>query len=135
MRRPPLVLDDYHLIREQKVHQAVEALLPALLLVITTREDPLLPLSRLRARGRLVELRAKDLRFTTAEAAAFLNQTMNLGLTPSEVSPRSRGRKGRRCDRERRHCIRRAEPTGRHLRLEPRTIPISCSPSSPTACS
>src|ERR687886_1264780 len=63
-----LVLDDYHVIDAQAVDQALTFLLehlpPRMHLVITTREDPQLPLARLRARGDLSELRATDLRFT-----------------------------------------------------------------------
>jgi LuxR family maltose regulon positive regulatory protein len=55
-------------------------------LVIATREDPALPLARLRAQGQLVELRAADLRFTPAEAAEFLNQAMGLHLAAAEVA-------------------------------------------------
>jgi LuxR family maltose regulon positive regulatory protein len=55
-------------------------------LVITTREDPALPLPRLRARGQLTELRAADLRFTPPEAAEFLNQVMGLDLSPDDVA-------------------------------------------------
>ena len=55
-------------------------------LVIATREDPPLPLARLRARGQLTELRAADLRFTPAEAAEFLNRTMGLGLSADDVT-------------------------------------------------
>jgi LuxR family maltose regulon positive regulatory protein len=80
-----LVLDDYHTIDSKPVDQALTFLLehlpPQVHLVITTREDPQLPLARLRARGNLTELRAADLRFTPAEAAAFLNQVMGLTLT------------------------------------------------------
>ena len=72
-----LILDDYHVIDSQVVDQAlaflVEHLPPQLHLVIATREDPSLPLARLRVRGQLTELRAADLRFTPAEAAEFLN--------------------------------------------------------------
>ena len=63
-----LVLDDYHVIDARAVDDALAFLLghlpPQMHLVITTREDPQLPLSRLRARGQLTELRAGDLRFT-----------------------------------------------------------------------
>jgi LuxR family maltose regulon positive regulatory protein len=52
---------------------------------MTTRADPALPLSRLRARGDLVEIRAADLRFTPDEAAAYLNESMDLALTPEDV--------------------------------------------------
>ena len=83
-----LVLDDYHVIEAQSVDQAlaflVEHLPPSMHLVIATREDPQLPLARLRARGQLTELRAADLRFTPAEAAEFLNQVMGLNLATAD---------------------------------------------------
>lgn len=85
-----LVLDDYHLIDAKPVDDALlfllEHLPPQLHLVIVTREDPPLPLARLRARGQLTEIRAGDLRFTEAEAAEFLNQAMDLDLTAEEVA-------------------------------------------------
>src|SRR4051794_26533329 len=75
-----LVLDDYHVIDGKPVDSALTFLLdhlpPHMHLVITTREDPQLPLARLRARGQLTELRITDLRFTLPEAAGFLNQVM-----------------------------------------------------------
>jgi LuxR family maltose regulon positive regulatory protein len=55
-------------------------------LVFATREDPHLPLSRLRASGQLFELRATDLRFATSEAADFLNQVMGLNLSPEDIT-------------------------------------------------
>jgi LuxR family maltose regulon positive regulatory protein len=55
-------------------------------LVMTSRTDPGFPISRLRARGQLLELRASDLRFTQAETSAFLQQTMNLTLTPDQIT-------------------------------------------------
>ena len=71
-----LVLDDYHLVDADPVHESVAFLLenlpPGLLLVVSGRADPPLPLARLRARGQLAELRAAELRFTTEEAAALL---------------------------------------------------------------
>ena len=80
-----LVLDDYHVIDAKPVDDALTFLLehlpPQMHLVITTREDPQLPLARFRARGQLTELRAADLRFTPAEAAEFLNQVMGLDLS------------------------------------------------------
>ena len=80
-----LVLDDYHLIEAQPIHQALTFLLehlpPQMHLVIATRDDPHLPLPRLRARGQLTELRATDLRFTSSEATEFLNQAMGLALS------------------------------------------------------
>ena len=54
--------------------------------MITTREDPSLSLARLRARNQLTELRANDLRFTTAEAAEFLNQVMRLNLSTEDIN-------------------------------------------------
>ena len=64
----------------------VEHLPPQMHLVIATREDPQLPLARLRARGHLTELRAADLRFTASEAAAFLNQVMGLSLSAADIA-------------------------------------------------
>jgi len=85
-----LILDDYHLIDAQPIHHALGFLLEHLPqqmhVVIATREDPLLPLARLRARGRLTELRASDLRFSHAEAADFLNRVMGLDLSAKDVA-------------------------------------------------
>src|SRR5690606_21574840 len=85
-----LVLDDYHVINDPSVHTAAAFLLNHLPtrmhVVIATREDPVLPLSRLRVRGQLTELRAIDLRFTSSEAAYFLNQAMGLTLTEADVT-------------------------------------------------
>src|SRR6185436_10462204 len=64
----------------------VEHLPPQLHLVIATRDDPPLPLARFRARGQLTELRATDLRFTSSEAAAFLNHMMGLRLSTDEIA-------------------------------------------------
>ena len=85
-----LVLDDYHLVKTTSIHDGIEYLLDhipaALHLVIITREDPPLFLSRLRGRGQLVEIRAADLRFTPQETTAFLNVSMGLDLAAQEVS-------------------------------------------------
>jgi LuxR family transcriptional regulator, maltose regulon positive regulatory protein len=85
-----LVLDDYHLIDSQPVDQAiaflVERLPPQMHLVIASREDPHLPLARLRARGNLTELRAADLRFTPDEATDFFNQVMGLNLSAEDIT-------------------------------------------------
>jgi LuxR family maltose regulon positive regulatory protein len=85
-----LVLDDYHVIDSKPVDEALTFLLehlpPQMHLVITTREDPHLPLARLRARGQLTELRAADLRFTPTEATDFLNQVMDLSLSAEDIS-------------------------------------------------
>jgi LuxR family maltose regulon positive regulatory protein len=85
-----LVFDDYHVITESAIHEAVAYLLdrlpPHLHLLITSRTDPLLPLPRLRARGQLTELRTADLRFTAQETADFLQQAMGLNLSSAQVS-------------------------------------------------
>ncbi|WP_129677063.1 LuxR C-terminal-related transcriptional regulator [Candidatus Chloroploca sp. Khr17] len=85
-----LVLDDYHALDAPSVDQALAFMLdympPQMHLVIATREDPPLPLARLRARDQLTEVRAADLRFTPTEAAAFLNQAMGLNLSAAEIA-------------------------------------------------
>jgi LuxR family maltose regulon positive regulatory protein len=85
-----LALDDYHLITSGAIHEAVTFLVDHvsenLCLVLATRADPPLPLARLRARGELTELRQSDLRFTTEEAAVFLNDLMGLGLSATDVA-------------------------------------------------
>jgi LuxR family maltose regulon positive regulatory protein len=85
-----LILDDYHVLDAKLVDQAVAFLLehlpPQMHLVIATREDPQLSLARLRARGHLNELRADDLRFSPAEAAAFLKQVMHLDLSAKDIT-------------------------------------------------
>jgi len=84
------VLDDYHVIEDKEVGKVLTFLLehlpPQMHLVITTREDPNLPLARLRARGQLTELRAVDLRFTQEEAAEFLDQVMGLNISAEDIA-------------------------------------------------
>ena len=85
-----LVLDDYHVTDAKPVNDAltflIEHLPPQMRLVIATREDPDLPLARLRGRGQLTELRAADLRFTPSEAAEFFNQAMGLTLSTENIT-------------------------------------------------
>jgi len=85
-----LVLDDYHSIDFQPVDQSLAFLIehqPSQMhLLIATREDPDLPLARMRARGQCTELRVADLRFTPAEAAEFLNRVMGLNLSEADVA-------------------------------------------------
>jgi len=85
-----IVLDDYHRIEMPAIHEALKFLLnppaPRLHLVISTQADPPLPLTRLRARGQLTEVRAADLRFSVDEAAEFLNDRMSLNLTWEQVA-------------------------------------------------
>ncbi len=85
-----LVLDDYHVIDSKLVDNAlaflVEHMPPQMHMVIATREDPALPLARLRVRNQLAEMRAADLRFTPAEAAEFLNRAMGLNLSTENIA-------------------------------------------------
>jgi LuxR family transcriptional regulator, maltose regulon positive regulatory protein len=85
-----LVLDDYHLVGAPEVHAAVGFLLehlpPTLHLVIASREDPPLPLPRLRAGRQLVEVRTADLGFSVQEAATLLGPGMGLRLDQAQVA-------------------------------------------------
>lgn len=85
-----LVLDDYHVITDHGIHKVVNFLLecqpPHMHLVIISRHDPLLQLSRLRGRGQITEIRQSELRFDVEEASAFLNQAMGLNLSAPEVA-------------------------------------------------
>lgn len=85
-----LVLDDYHVITAPAIHQAMAFLLehlpPQQHLLITSRIDPALPLSRLRAYGQIAEIRADDLRFTSDEVQLFFNQMMGLTLSNEEMA-------------------------------------------------
>jgi LuxR family maltose regulon positive regulatory protein len=85
-----LILDDYHYIVSQTIHEGILFLLehaPAHFhLVIATRADPPLPLARLRARSDMLEMRQSDLRFTTLEAADFLNHSMGLQISSEDVA-------------------------------------------------
>ena len=85
-----LILDDYHEIDSAEIDLALAFLLdhmpPNLHLVITSRADPGFPLSRLRARGQLTEVRIQDLRFTVEETAVFLQTVMGIPLTPEQIA-------------------------------------------------
>ena len=85
-----LVVDDLHVIQDQFVMKVLENLVanlpPLLHLVLLTREDPGLPLARVRANNRLTEIRAEDLRFSNAEAGCFLNETMGLSLSETDIA-------------------------------------------------
>ncbi|NDJ36267.1 MAG: AAA family ATPase [Chloroflexi bacterium] len=86
---PVIVLDDYHLISRFDTHDLLAFLLenppPGLHVVIGTREDPPLPLARMRARARMTEIREQALRFRPEEAGAFLTQTMHLSLSAGAI--------------------------------------------------
>lgn len=85
-----LVLDDYHVIESLPIDQAIAFTLthlpPQMHLVIVGRMDPSLPLSRLRARGQMTEIRAHDLRFRLGETAVFLNQILDIEISTQEVA-------------------------------------------------
>ena len=84
-----LILDDYHIIQTTGIDKALTYLIEHLPiqmhLVIVTRDDPALPLARLRARGQLNEIRATDLRFNVSETTEFLNQAMKLDLSAEDI--------------------------------------------------
>ncbi|MCP4415993.1 MAG: helix-turn-helix transcriptional regulator [Chloroflexi bacterium] len=84
-----LVLDDFHVINEEKVHEIVQFVLqnqpPPLHLIITSRTEPPWPLARWRARGDMVELRGGDLRFTLEETTLFLNNVMGFDLPLPQI--------------------------------------------------
>jgi len=85
-----LILDDYHVIESPPIDKAITYLLkhqpPQMHLVIASRIDPSWPLSNLRARGQMKEIRADDLRFSPEEATAFLNQVMGFDLSIQDVT-------------------------------------------------
>lgn len=84
-----LVLDDYHLVEEPSIHNALTFLLNqmplTLHLAIVTREDPPIPLARYRVQDQITELRAADLRFTEAEATSFLTEIMEFHLSIEDI--------------------------------------------------
>jgi LuxR family maltose regulon positive regulatory protein len=90
VQRPiSLVLDDYHVIASERIHESLSQLVhhipPHVCVVVATRRDPPLPLGRLRAAGDLGELRASDLRFDLAEARALLTESLGLELGDEDV--------------------------------------------------
>ncbi len=84
-----LVLEDYHSITASAVHDAVAYLIghlpPQMHLILSSRTDPPLSLSRLRVRGNLAEIRTDDLRFTREETNTYLNQVMRLALSTQDI--------------------------------------------------
>jgi LuxR family transcriptional regulator, maltose regulon positive regulatory protein len=85
-----LVLDDYHVIKERSCHEQIEFLLqhlpPSAQVVLITRTDPPLPLARLRAAGEMVEIRARELRFAPAEAAALVQAASEAELSEPDLA-------------------------------------------------
>ncbi len=84
------ILDDYHLITTPAIHQTMAFLLDhqpeSLRLIISSRQDPPLPLARLRAHGQLLEIRTAELRFALSEAASFLTEVMGLHLKADDIA-------------------------------------------------
>jgi LuxR family maltose regulon positive regulatory protein len=93
-----LILDDFHLITNTSIHDAVTFVLdhqpPQMCLVIVSREDPPFPLARLRGRGQLAEIRADDLRFTPDEARDFFQHTLGIRLNARQVTELDRRTEG-----------------------------------------
>ncbi len=85
-----LVLDDFHVVQNDWIQKAIEFVIehqpPVMHLIIVTRVDPQLSLAQLRGRGQLTEIRDNDLRFTTGEADAFLNDVMKLDLPVEAIA-------------------------------------------------
>ncbi len=85
-----IVLDDYHLIQNPAIHEALTYLLdnqpPSLVMVIVSRSDPPMPLARWRSRRQLVELRASDLRFSIEESGELLNGVMGLSVSADDLA-------------------------------------------------
>ena len=88
-RRVVLILDDYHLIKSARVHQALETLIayapPHLHLALASRSVPPLAAARLRLQGLMVDLRVADLRFSLEETTAFLNESHALDLSDTDI--------------------------------------------------
>jgi len=84
-----IVLDDFHLLTDHDAREGVRTFVENLSanahVVIATRQDPDLPLARLRARGDLVEVRAADLRFTRNEAAEYLRTATGVELASEDI--------------------------------------------------
>jgi len=84
-----LILEDYHIIELREIHQMMVFLLehmpPQMHLVIITRSDPPFPLARYRARGELLEIRIKDLRFSSDSTTILLNDIAGLGLSEKNI--------------------------------------------------
>ncbi len=93
-----LVLDDYHVIQEQQIHDALAFLLghlpSSLHLVIISRADPPLPLARLRGQGTLFEVRQSDLCFTVGETTRLLNEVLDLNLAAADLDRLNRRTEG-----------------------------------------
>lgn len=89
-RTVSLVLDDYHLVTAERVHESLSLFVQHVpshaRVILATRRDPPLPLGRLRAAADLGELRATDLRFDVAESRSLLGGSLGIDLTDDDVS-------------------------------------------------
>jgi len=92
------VLDDYHTIQDAVIHQLVAFFLerkpPQMHVILITREDPLLPLARLRAQGQLTDIRQVDLRFSAQECQDFMQDSLGIGFSQSEIAALERRTEG-----------------------------------------
>ena len=93
-----LVLDDFHFILDKAVYDLLNELLRypprPLHLVVITRHDPSMLVSTLRARGKMIEIRSRDLRFTAVETAALLQQMLGVELDEATVANLTRKTEG-----------------------------------------
>ncbi len=93
-----LILDDYHWIEEKEIHSTLNYLtdhFPGKMhLLIASRSDPPLHLSRLRARNQLVEFRQDDLRLTSSEARDFMSRSMEMNLSTHQIEMLERRTEG-----------------------------------------
>jgi LuxR family maltose regulon positive regulatory protein len=84
-----LILDDYHVIRNDQIHQVIRTMLehfpPTMQLVLITREDPPFPLAKMRATKKLMELRISQLRFTEEEVKAYFSQQLHISLEDEQI--------------------------------------------------
>ncbi|MEZ4707866.1 MAG: hypothetical protein R3A44_11695 [Caldilineaceae bacterium] len=84
-----IVLDDYHVIQETAIHDAIlfwiEHAPANAHLILTTRIEPPFPLALWRSRGQLTEIRATDLRFSVAEIACYFEQVVQVALSMQGV--------------------------------------------------
>ncbi|UCE42155.1 MAG: hypothetical protein JSV17_04065 [Candidatus Aminicenantes bacterium] len=85
-----LVLDDYHLIQSKSIHDMLGLFLDVLPekmhLILATRSDPPLPISRIRTQNQLTELRTKDLSFTSEETTQYLKDKLNVDLSIEDIA-------------------------------------------------
>jgi len=84
-----VVLDDYHVIQNPRIHEGIVYLIEHfpnhLRLIMSTRNDPPFPLTRLHANNQLLDITEVDLMFSETETSEFLNNTVQLHLTKEEI--------------------------------------------------